>query len=175
MQTTDHPYLVTLARDHTLKLHRSTCKKALANPAATATDDFQARLGDNVATPATCCKPRPVPAPEVPDEQPAPAEIPDVQPDPEQLPDSRQAKATVAVRFMRATGPDKPLRPMPDSQNKLASVAYYPTAGLMPGQPRCSTHHLRAILWNAGIKAPEAAPWGPITLDNGVVLQAVAL
>jgi hypothetical protein len=175
MQTTDHPYLVTLARDHTLKLHRSTCKKANANASATPTDQFDASLNGNVATPATCCKPRPLPAPDVPDAEPAPAEIPDVRPAPEAVPDSRPAKATVAVRFMRAAAEGKPLRPMQDSQNKLASIAYYHTDGLIAGQPRCSTHHLRAILWNAGIKAPEAAPWGPITLANGVVLQAVAL
>jgi hypothetical protein len=172
MQTTDHPYLVTLARDHTLKLHRSTCKKAKANPSATPTDNYEASLNGNVATPATCCKPRPVP---VPDSEPAPVEIPDVHPAPETVPDTKPGKATVLVRFERATAEGKPMRPMPDSQNKLASVAYYHTADLIAGQPRCSTHHLRAILWNAGIKAPEAAPWGPITLANGVVLQAVAL
>lgn len=168
-------YLVTTARDHTLKVHRSTCKKALANPAAFATDDFQTSLGGQTATPATCCKPRPLPVPETPagDE---PNHVRDHLNDPDAPPPAdaepkakRAGRLEVKVRFVRNG------EPMPDSQNKLASVCYYHTKDVEPGKDRCTTTRLREILTEAGVDAPEAAPWGPVTLSNGVVLEAVAL
>jgi hypothetical protein len=173
-ETTTAHYLVTTARDHTLKVHRSTCKKALANPAAFATDEFETSLGGQTATPATCCKPRPLP---VPDAEPAPEAEPVVPaPEPEQVPDvpatakaKRAGRLEVKVRFVRNG------EPMPDSQNKLASVAYYHTKDVEPGADRCTTGRLREILAEAGVAAPEAEPWGPVTLSNGVVLQATAL
>lgn len=228
---TDHPYLVTLARGHTLKLHRSTCKKALANPNATPTSDYEASLPASsgsarlVASPASCCKPRRIDPPAEPepayDPHPgrraqlamdegrayrkAKREGKPLPPTPnrdqvaleyeqgidaaarEQLVaeyeakhgttstgGSRRSKVDVAVRFMRGPSGDE-LKPMPDSQNKLASVAYYHTAEVEPGEPRISTAALRTILANEGVDEPEAAPWGPVTLSNGVVLAAVAL
>lgn len=170
--TTTAHYLVTTARDHTLKVHRSTCKKALANPAAFPTDDFETSLGGQTATPATCCKPRPLPTP---DAEPEPAEPVVPAPEPETVPDAPATKAKragrleVKVRFMRNG------KGMPDSQNKLASVAYYHTKDVEPGKPRCTTDALRQILAAAGVPDPESTPWGPVTLSNGVVLEATAL
>ena len=231
MPTTTHPYLVTLARDHTLKVHRSTCKKALANTAATATDQFETTLGDKTTTPATCCNPKPpktsheqTPPPAAPEPpaatydphpgrrgelateeakakraarragQPLPA-TPNLDKVEQEYADGidaakrrelvaeyenrhgtgkRRPKLDVRVRFTRGTDPEQ-LEPMPDSQNKLASVAYYHTRNIVDGAPRISTDALRKILADAGVPEPEAAPWGPVTLANGVVLAAVAL
>lgn len=157
MTTPTHQYLVTLARDHTLKLHRSTCKKALANPAATPTDNFHTELGGNKATPATCCKPRFVLIPET-------------------LPEPKPKRHAVEVKVRFHRGPDADhLRPMTDSQNKVASLAYYHTAGINDGEPRIPTEQLRMLLAAAGVDDPEGVPWGPVTLPNGVVLKAVAL
>jgi hypothetical protein len=151
-------------------VHRSTCKKALANASATQSDDF------TVGKAATCCKPRPLP---VPDAEPAPEAEPVVPaPEPEQVPDvpaeqvtkaKRVGRHEVKVRFVRNG------KPMPDSQNKMASVAYYHTKDVTPGADRCTTDRLRQILAEAGVAAPEAEPWGPVTLSNGVVLEAVSL
>lgn len=236
MTTQTMPYLVTLARDHTLKVHRSTCRKALANANAIATDQFDHSMPSAsggrrlVATPATCCKPRPLPGsttattePETPQYEPHPGRRAQLaleeskalraakragEPLPatpnldkvnaeyasgidaaarEQLvaeyeakhgggdgTSKRRAKVDVAVRFVRGTDPDD-LKPMPDSQNKLASVAYYHTRDVEPGVDRITTAALRTILANEGVDEPEAEPWGPITLPNGVVLAAVAL
>lgn len=154
---TNKPYLVTLARDHQLKLHRSTCKKAKANPAATATDNFHIELNGNKATPATCCKPRFVLVQETPPE-----------------PKPKRQAVEVKVRFHRGDDPEA-LRPMPDSQNKLASVAYYHTANINGDDPRIPTEQLRKMLADAGVDDPEGKPWGPLTLPNGVTLKATAL
>lgn len=247
-------YLVTVNRG-TAKLHRSTCKKANANPSAEATDDFGA------AAPATCCKPRALtvvetPAPaakKAPAKKPAtkkaspqakpvdrlldkalardaerrtedvPASIPhlyDAGPDrvkaakaehkalaaskkageplpatpnldalnAEHAPGRPKAKkerkprqrTEVKVRFMRGPFVDD-LRPMPDSQNKLSSVAYYHTRGvkawndLDESLPRCTTETLRAILAHHGVEQPEQQPFEPIMLPNGTWLAAEAL
>ena len=157
MTTPTHQYLVTLARDHTLKLHRSTCKKALANPAATPTDNFHTELGGKKATPATCCKPRFV-------------LIPETLPEPK----AKREAVAVLVRFHRGKDVEN-LRPMTDSQNKVASLAYYHTAGINGDEPRIPTEQLRQILHDAGVANIEGEPWGPVTLPNGVVLQATAL
>lgn len=154
---TDLPYLVTLARDHTLKIHRSTCKKARANASAHATDNFHTQLDGQKATPATCCKPRFVlVAPPVPE------------------PAAKRSKVPVLVRFWRGDDPAR-LRPMTDAQNKVASLAYYHTAGINGDEPRIPTEQLRQWLADHDVPEPEAQPWGPLTLPNGVVLEAVAL
>lgn len=222
------PYLVTTARDGSLKLHRSTCKKATANPTAAHVDRFDA------GTPATCCKPRPGnPVPSRKNARDAraaavakaphdPATVPAVDPDPKRraqlalderravrqakkagqpipptpnadvvaaeyaegithadrvaAPKASRVRRDVQVRFVRDG------KPMPDSQNKLSSVAYYHTKGI--GSPesqgnddvkRCTTDTLRAILARHGITDPETTTWGPVTLTNGVKLSAVAL
>lgn len=228
------PYLRTIHRG-AAKVHRSTCRKALANESAEPTSDFTS--GD----PATCCKPRPLEAPDpgTPDvPTPAEPEIPDAPDDAVATPTydphpMRRAELAQeegkAVRAAKRAGQPKPPtpnldkvnqeyadgidtkarkamareyeaqqggatsdgkrrgkipvqvrfvrngEPMPDSQNKLASVAYYHTKDVVPDTPRCTTQHLRDLLAAEGVAEPEAAPWGPVTLPNGVVLEAVAL
>lgn len=88
---------------------------------------------------------------------------------------TRRAKIPVAVRFMRSSATGDDLKPMPDSQNKLASVAYYHTAGINGDDPRIPTDQLRQWLADHDVPDPEGTPWGPLTLPNGVMLQAVTL
>jgi len=82
-------------------------------------------------------------------------------------------KTEVLVRFFRNG------KPMPDTQNKLSSVAYYHTAGCDPDDPtakRIPTGDLREMLENlTGTRLLESEPWGPVPLPNGVVLHAEAL
>lgn len=88
-------------------------------------------------------------------------------------PRKRSARSTSTTP--KATGPAVRLahngKPMPDSQNKLSSVAYYHTKDVEPGKPRVSTDALRAILAKAGIADPEHSAWSH-ELANGVVLSA---
>lgn len=69
-------------------------------------------------------------------------------------------------------------KPMPDSQNKLSSVAWYHTAGVCgDDSPRCSVTELRAIL--ADCKPPIVDPsnevgW-EVELSNGKTVSTVAL
>ena len=232
------------------KLHRSTCKKASANPAAVATDDYQA------GTPATCCKPKPVesvpaakpakpakakaPAARKPTPQDKPVDrvldsalrkdakrraadaAPELAPEgPERLAAAKaehkaaaaakragrklpatpnldalneanaagrpkakrerkpRQRTEVTVRLVRGQFMDD-LKPMPDSQNKLSSVAYYHTRGvkawneLDESLPRCTTETLRSLLVHHGVTDPETTTWGPVMLPNGVWLGAVA-
>ena len=92
-----------------------------------------------------------------------------------------RAKVEVKVRFMRGPFADQ-LKPMPDSQNKLSSVAYYHTRGVTGAYShdddveRCTTELLRSILVNDhGVADVEGAPWGPIMLPNGTWLAAEKL
>lgn len=79
-------------------------------------------------------------------------------------------KTEVLVRFFRNA------KPMPDTQNKLSSVAYYHTAKIQGDAPRISTSDLREMLEDlTGTRLLESEPWGPVTLPNGVVLHAEAL
>lgn len=69
-------------------------------------------------------------------------------------------------------------KPMPDSQNKLSSVAWYHTAGVCgDDSPRCSVTELRKIL--ADVRPPIVDPsnevgW-TVTLSNGKEVSTVAL
>ena len=221
-------FLVTEHRG-AAKLHRSTCRKASANPNARGTDDFQA------GEPATCCKPRPVesvpdrPAPRPKGKRPAATPKVDPQPSHEPVvpallddPKARDAAALDESRALREAkrkglpipptpnldavnaayerGEDAATRratkagtrgrpkvdvlvrffrngkPMPDSQNKLSSVAYYHTAKIQDDAPRISTGDLREMLEDlAGTRLLESEAWGPVTLPNGVVLHAETL
>jgi hypothetical protein len=150
--TTALPYLVTIARSDTRMVHRSTCRKALANPGAVPSDDFTAGKA------ATCCKPRFVLVQETPPE-----------------PKPKRQAVPVLVRFHRGRDVDH-LRPMTDAQNKVASLAYYHTAGINGDDPRIPTEQLREFLAEWGVTDPESAPWpDPIMLPNGVILHATAL
>jgi hypothetical protein len=85
----------------------------------------------------------------------------------------------VTVRFVRGPELDK-LKPMPDSQNKLSSVAYYHTRGVTGWNetgdvPRCTTEMLRSILEHHGVTNPEQTPFEPVLLANGTWLAAEPL
>lgn len=64
-------------------------------------------------------------------------------------------------------------QPMPDSQNKLSSVAWYYTRGCDTTDQarRISTGELKAILSDAGITDPTTTEWEH-TLPNGTTLAA---
>lgn len=75
------------------------------------------------------------------------------------------ANPTPAIRFFRDG------KPMPDSQNKLASVAYQCTAGLYEDTDRITTGELVALLAKAGVTDPGATSWD-VTLPNDRTLSA---
>lgn len=92
---------------------------------------------------------------------------------------TRKARGTRKAGAAKATAKAGPAvrlyhdgKPMPDSQNKLSSVAYYHTKDVAKGKPRVGTDDLRAILAKAGIADPEHTAWSH-TLANGVVLSSV--
>lgn len=74
----------------------------------------------------------------------------------------------VTVRFFHDD------KPMPNSQNKLSSVAYYFTKGIKRGADRITTDDLRAILTKAGVANPANTEW-ELTLANGVKLHTKRL
>jgi hypothetical protein len=82
--------------------------------------------------------------------------------------EKKQTKVAATVRFFHDA------KPMPDSQNKLSSVAYYHTKAIKGTTPRVSTDDLRAILTKAGVADPEHTEWTH-TLPNGVVLSTTML
>lgn len=65
-------------------------------------------------------------------------------------------------------------KPMPDSQNKVASLAYQCTKNINGDAPRISTSDLVKILNDAGIVEITTTSWEH-TLSNGVVLSAAPL
>lgn len=74
--------------------------------------------------------------------------------------------ARPAVRFFHDG------KPMPDSQNKLASVAYQFTKGIGGADvKRIGTADLVALLAKAGITDPAGSAWEH-TLPNGVKIEA---
>lgn len=62
-------------------------------------------------------------------------------------------------------------KPMPDSQNKMSSVAYYFTKGLEDGKARLGTKDFVTLLNTVGVQDVSAVPW-TVTLANGVVVSA---
>lgn len=66
--------------------------------------------------------------------------------------------------------------PMPDSQNKLSSVAWYHTKGV-GGEDvvRISAADLRAMIVAAGVADPSNTPGWSFTLANGKVIDTIAL
>lgn len=83
----------------------------------------------------------------------------------------KAAKAEVQGVTVRFFHDDKP---MPNSQNKLSSVAYYFTKGIKRGADRISTEDLRAIIAKAGVANPANTEW-ELTLANGVKLHTKRL
>lgn len=79
-----------------------------------------------------------------------------------------RAKRPQSVRFSHDG------KPMPDSQNKISSVAYYFTKGIDGDAPRISTGALVELLGSLGVTEVETSEWS-VTLPNGVVLSAAAL
>jgi len=79
--------------------------------------------------------------------------------------DGRSASpATPAVRFHHDG------QPMPDSQNRLSSLAWGFTRGLDGERPRISVTDLRAVLADAGVSDVKSA-WS-VKLANGITLSA---
>lgn len=83
----------------------------------------------------------------------------------------KAAKAEVQGVTVRFFHDDKP---MPNSQNKLSSVAYYFTKGIKRGADRITTDDLRALLTKAGVTNPANSEW-ELTLANGVKLHTKRL
>lgn len=79
-------------------------------------------------------------------------------------------KRDVTVRFFHDG------RPMPDSQNKFSSLAWFFTKGVDGDSERVSTEALRSLVVkaNEGLDGAnvEQAEWS-ITLSNGITLRAV--
>jgi hypothetical protein len=63
-------------------------------------------------------------------------------------------------------------QPMPDSQNKLSSVAWYHTRNVVAGQRRIPAGDLAALLAKAGVADPKQPGWS-VKLPNGVEISAV--
>jgi hypothetical protein len=76
-----------------------------------------------------------------------------------------KARQADGIRFYRNG------KPMPDSQNKLSSVAYQATKGMGSDGGRLSTAALTDLLHQAGIAHPESSAWEH-TLANGVIIAA---
>jgi hypothetical protein len=62
-------------------------------------------------------------------------------------------------------------QPMPDSQNRLSSLAWGFTRGLDGERPRISVTELRKLLADAGVPDPKSAPWS-VKLANGITIAA---
>lgn len=81
----------------------------------------------------------------------------------------RSGKAPRAEQTVRLFHDGKP---MPDSQNKLSSVAYYYTKGIGGDDvERIGVGELRDLLAKAGVSEPTTTAW-EVTLPNGVTLAA---
>lgn len=194
MSTTTAPdYRMTSSR-YGRKLHTTTCKKAKAGTPvhlADLTPTDLAELGQ-----ASCCKPAMPKATNVAKARAGAKTTADPvhksftgtdkvkHTDPAKA--APKAKATKKAPAKKATtkrAPAAPVlvrfhhddKPLPDSQNKISSVAYYFTKGIDGDDPRISTIALRDILTTAGVEDIEGKPWGPVTLANGVKLHATAL
>lgn len=100
--------------------------------------------------------------------------------------DACDAGAPTAKTTKAKTGSGKPRgttvqfvhdgKPMAGSQNKLSSVAWYHTKGVLSeGSPRMSCDQLRNLLVDEGIADPANAAGWTVTLPNGVVLSTVAI
>lgn len=77
----------------------------------------------------------------------------------------RRFEPTPGHRFFRNG------RPFGDFGNKLGTVAYQTTGGVVDGRERISTGELEALLIAAGIESPRTTAWS-YTLPNGVLLEA---
>lgn len=67
-------------------------------------------------------------------------------------------------------------KPMPDSQNKLSSVAWYHTKGVLSeGSARMGVPALRQLLADEGVTDPANTAGWTVTLPNGVVISTEAI
>lgn len=71
-------------------------------------------------------------------------------------------------------------KPMPDSQNKLSSVAWYHTAGVLKDRhdedrKRITVEELREILAGVGVKDPSNEVGWVVELANGKTISTAAL